>query len=236
MTAQRVSAAALRAWCGQAIGLLRLQLGGRWVLFLAADVVLLISGLFDALLGLGESAATAYLTVVIAPALLLGVPALADLVSLERDAGSLDLLLTAPHAARHLLARAAAVTGAMLLQAWLVLALTWWATDLGFALVPALFHSAAAFAVVGAAALFWTTRLESAGAAGSAIFITVLILGAWCFDVPVGPRAATGGSAFWPGAETAVSTLSNVAILVAAALLFWLAARRRLSRTALLLR
>src|SRR5204862_5770103 len=142
---------AYRHW----LDLLRLQIGDRWVLFLVADSVLLVAGIFNALLGEGDAAALAYLTVVVAPALLLGVPALADLVALERDAGSLDLLLCAPDAAAHLRGRAVAVTGLMLVQAWLVLLVTWVAAGFSFAVLPALAHSAATFALVGAAALFW---------------------------------------------------------------------------------
>ncbi len=216
--------------------LLRLQIGGRWVLFLVADAVLLIAGIFDALVGEGDSSALAYVTVVIAPALLLGVPALADLVALERDAGSLDLLLCVPDAAHHLRARALAVTGLMLAQAWLVLLVTWVAGGFAFALLPPLVHSAATFALVGAAALFWTTRLESAGAAGMATFVTALAFGRWLLEAPIAPRTATGGNAWLPGGEFLVTTALGSLVLAAGALSLWLGARRRLARTALLLR
>lgn len=216
--------------------LLRLQIGGRWVLFLAADAVLIVAGVFDALLGEGDSTSQAYFTVVVAPALLLGVPALSDLVALERDAGSLDLLLATPDAAHHLRARFFAVAGLMLAQAWLVLLATWAATDFAFAVVPALVHSAATFALVGAAALFWATRLESSGAVGMATFATALALGRWLLEAPLAPRTATGGNAYLPGFEFLLATTAGSLVLAASALGLWLAARRRLARTALLLR
>jgi hypothetical protein len=226
----------LHAAYGRWRELLRLQIGDRWVLFLVADSVLLVAGVFNALLGEGDAASLAYLTVVVAPALLLGVPALADLVALERDAGSLDLLLCAPDAAAHLRARGLAVTGLMLGQAWLVLLITWAAAGFSFAVLPALAHSAAIFALVGAAALFWATRLESAGAVGLATFATALALGRWLLEPPIAPRTATGGNAWLPGNEFLLTTAGGVLVLAAVAGGLWLGARRRLARTALLLR
>ena len=44
---------AYRHW----LDLLRLQIGDRWVLFLVADSVLLVAGIFNALLGEGDAAA-----------------------------------------------------------------------------------------------------------------------------------------------------------------------------------
>jgi len=223
---------AARRW----MDLLRLQIGGRWMLFFVADAVLILAGIFSALVGEGDSMSQAYFTVVVAPALLLGVPALSDLVALERDAGSLDLLLCVPDAAHHLRARALAVTGLMLIQAWLVLLATWAGTGFAFALLPALLHSAATFALVGAAALFWATRLESAGAVGMATFATALALGRWLLEAPLAPRTAVGGNAWLPGGEFLLDTAAGSLVLATSALGLWLAARRRLARTALLLR
>lgn len=227
----------LRSRAAELPALLRLQIGGRWVFFLVADAVLLVGGLFRALLSdQGDTATTAYFTVVVAPALLLGVPALADLVALERDAGSLDLLLSVPDAARHLRGRALAVAAAMLGQAVVVLLGAWVATDRGFALLTAVAHAIAIFTLVAAAALYWATRLESAGGAGAATFASALALGPWFFAEPIGPRTSAGGNAWLPGEDLFLTVLGATVVLLAAAALFWLAARRRLTRTALLLR
>ena len=45
--------------------LLRLQLGGRWMLFFVADAVLILAGIFSALVGEGDSMSQAYFTVVV---------------------------------------------------------------------------------------------------------------------------------------------------------------------------
>lgn len=218
------------------LSLLRLQIGGRWALFLAADALLLGAGLFDALVGERDSASALYVYVVLAPALLLGIPALSDLVALERDAGTLDLLLSVPRAGRELLQRGLLVATLMLAQAWLVLVASWLFGEHAFALLPALTHSAAAFTLVTAAALFWATRLESAGAAGTATLTTALALAPWFFDTPTDPVASAGGNAWLPGAEAALAIAADVGVLLGVAGLLMLAARRRLVRPELLLR
>ncbi|MEO8505286.1 MAG: hypothetical protein ABI609_15425 [Acidobacteriota bacterium] len=216
--------------------LLRLQLGGRWVLFLVADAVLLVSGWFDALVSSRDSASAGYVFVAIAPALLLGIPALSDLVALERDAGSLDLLLSVPGATRHLQLRAFLVGAVMLLQSWVAIATIWLGTDVAFALLPALAHSAAVVALVVCASLFWAARLETAGAVGIATLVTAVGLGPWFLEAPTIPRTAAGGNSWLPGAETGLGLLANVVVLAAASTVLLLAARRRLARAELLLR
>ena len=212
--------------------LLRLQLGGRWVLFALADAVLVVSGWFNALVSGRDSASAGYLFVAIAPALLLGIPALSDLVALERDAGSLDLLLSVPRAARHLQQRAFLVGAVMLLQAWIALATIWLGTDASFALLPAPAHSAAVVALVACASPFWATRLETAGAVGMATLVTAVALGPWFLDPPTIPRTAAGGNSLLRQRPAPPSTCGAHRHLDSLAV----AAPIRLSRAELLLR
>jgi hypothetical protein len=75
---------------------LDLLLGKRLKLFAAADVIILLWTLLLMMLGEGDEPQAVYRQVVLVPLLILGLPALAGLVEVERRAGCLDLALSAP--------------------------------------------------------------------------------------------------------------------------------------------
>jgi hypothetical protein len=209
--------------------LLELQLGSRMLLFAVVDVVLLGSALFNAL-GAGGEPAAVYLGVVILPLLLLGVPALANVVALERSAGSLDLALSVPDTERYFLRRSAAVCGLMTAQAWGCLLALWLAEARSFPLLPPLLQSAVLAALLGAVVLFWAVRVQTAGGVWFATLITVALLGRWFFANPVPLRGSTAAHSLLGEPAESLEWGGGMAVLLLGAAFFFLHARRRLRR------
>jgi hypothetical protein len=209
--------------------LLELQLGSRLFLFAVVDLVLLGSALFNSMVGGGEPASV-YLGVVILPLLLLGVPALANVVALERSAGSLDLALSVPDTERYFLRRSAAVCGLMTAQAWAVLLALWLVEARSFPLLPPLLQSAALAALLGAVVLFWAVRVQTAGGVWFSTLVTVALLGRWFFANPV-PLRGSAASHPWIGELTeSLEWAGGMVVLLLGAGFFFLHARRRLRR------
>ena len=89
-----------------------LLLEKRLWLFLGADALLILNGLFRVLLETGNP----FVEMVLVPTLLLGLPALSGVVALERRAGSLDLALAVPSTERYFVRRLIPVCGFFILQ------------------------------------------------------------------------------------------------------------------------
>jgi hypothetical protein len=216
---------------------LQLQLGRQLALVATLDALLVAMGLFEALAGGDATGAGLYVQSVLVPLLALGIPALADLVALERRAGCLDLALAAPAGELYFLRRAGVVSAVLALQGTLVMALGWIGTDYAFPLVTVELQLLAVVAFTAATTVFWAVRLASSGAVWLASLATVVVAGRWCFWLPV-VSALPGREkvgvllpspwAIWEWATRAVP------LAVAAALLL-LYARRRLRRPELLL-
>ena len=218
-----------------------LLLERRLWLFVTADAMLVFIGLLDALLGSG-SLAELYVGTVVVPMLLLGVPILSSIVSLERRAGSLDLALAVPSTERYFLRRAVPVCAFFIGQG-LVLCLTIclivWESRFfenlfsarGLGVAPIFVHCVEVGLLLGAVTLFWGSRLRSAGAAMAASFLTLVLLRRWVFTTPAfegpGPRID-----FWFGVlPPPVAILGwNLTVPALAAVLFYLYARERLRR------
>ena len=209
--------------------LLELQLGSRMLLFAVVDLALLGSSLFTALAEGGEPASV-YLGVVILPLLLLGVPALANVVALERSAGSLDLALSVPGTERYFLRRSAAVCGLMTAQAWACLLVLWLAEGFSFPLLPPLLQSAALAALLAAVVLFWAVRVQTAGGVWFATLVTVALLGRWFFANPIPLRGAAAPHPFFGETTESLPWAGGMAVLLLGAAFFFLHARRRLRR------
>jgi hypothetical protein len=208
---------------------LTLLLGGRSLLFAAVDAAILGTSLFDALVNGGEPR-NLYLGVALLPALLLGLPILADAVALERRAGSLDLALSVPRPEGYFLARLAAVSAFLLAQAWIGLLALWTAEGGSFPLLPPLLQSLAVVVFLGAAVLFWAVRVQTAGAVWFATLVTVALLGRWFFAIPIPPRGTALPHPFLAGAEETLEWADGMAVLLLGATFFFLHARRRLQR------
>jgi hypothetical protein len=205
---------------------LSVQLGRRSALFAAADAVLLGSGLFSALLGGGEPRLF-YLTVVVLPVLLLGIAALADVVELERRAGSLDLALSLPEVERYFAARVAAVCLPLLAQSWLALLLLWRLNEGSFPLLLALLQPLLLISLVGVSVLFWAERLRSAGAVWLATLVGIALLAPWTLDNPI-PRYGQGGGGRLGRGEGMLTALGDALVVTLVTLVLLVSARRRL--------
>lgn len=209
--------------------LLELQLGSRFLLYTLVDLLLIGGGLFDALAGGGEPSAI-YVSVVILPLLLLGVPAQADLVALERRAGSLDLALATPDPQRYFLRRAGAVGLVLALQSALSLLALWAAESAGFPLLPALFQALGLAFLLAAATLFWALRVASAGGVWFASLLSILALYPWTLANPIPVRGSEVGHPFVGSLAATLPAVGHALVVTAAATLFYLYARRRLAR------
>lgn len=214
---------------------LELTLGRRLVHLAVVDAFLLLAQLLG-VLAEGRGGAGIYSGVVLMPLLLLGVPALAGMVALERQAGSLDLALATPSVEGYFLRRAAAVVAVMVAQSLLLLLPLWLLGRSVFPLWTVLLQVLAVNALLAAVVLFWAVRLRTAGAVWGASIVTLLLLGPWLFynPVPADPAWSEGGW-YLPSAEESVDWLLSFSVLAAAAVLFFLYARRRLRRPETLL-
>ena len=222
------------SWAGAC---LQLQLGRQLVLVAVLDAVLVGWGLFDALLSPGAPAAGLYVGCVLVPLVLLGMPALADLVALERRAGCLDLALAAPAGELYFLRRAGVVAALLALQGTLVMGVAWIAGSASFPWLTVEGQLLAVTAFAVATTLFWAVRLTSPGSVWLASVATFVAAGGWSLWVPVvtavpgGPRVGKLLPAPWDLWEWTTHALP----LALAAWLLSLYARRRLRRPETLL-
>lgn len=218
-----------------------LLLERRLWLFAAADLVLVIRGLFAALLDSG-GLQQLYRSMAVDPTLVLGVPALASVVALERRSGSLDLALAAPSTERYFLRRVAPVCGILVVQAWLLMLAAYlivlgsrffdeMLSAEGWLVVPVFLHALLVGLLVGAVTLFWASRLATTGATMVASFATLFALSRWIFQSPVLGDMGLPRT-WWLGlVPPPVAALAwNLAVLALAAVLFYLYARQRLRR------
>lgn len=209
---------------------LELLLGKKLVLFAIVDAVVVLACLLDMLLDAPGEPAEIYRSVVLVPFLLLGIPALSGLVDVERQAGCLDLALSSPSAEGYFVRRAAAVCATLTAQGWTLVLLAWLYDDQSFPLLSVLLHIAVVSVFLGAVALFWAVRLRTAGAVWLATLVTVLLMQRWSLANPIPSRLLAAYNAFLPGPEAALDWLPSVAVLTGGAALFYLYARRRLTR------
>lgn len=209
---------------------LELLLGRKLVLFAVVDAAVVLACLLDMLLDSPGEPAEIYRSVVLVPFLLLGIPALSGLVDVERQAGCLDLALSSPSAEGYFVRRAAAVCATLAAQGWALVLFAWLYDSRSFPLLSVLLHIAVVSVFLGAVALFWAVRLRTAGAVWLATLVTVLLMQRWSLANPIPPRLTVAYGAFLPGPEAALEWLPGVAVLAGGAALFFLYARRRLTR------
>ncbi len=223
-----------------------LLLERRLWLFVAADSLVLLQGLFSALLGTGK-VPELYRSMVAIPLLLLGVPALASAVALERRAGSLDLALAVPSTELYFLRRVTPISIFLIVQAWLLTFVAFLVVHQGgfldfllsrkgvTAVIPLLLHSTEVGLLVAAVTLFWASRISTAGGTMVASFATLGALYKWIFASPI---IATGPKSDWVLGvlPPAVIELTwNLTVLALATVLFYLYARERLRRPEVML-
>ena len=223
---------------GWARSCLQLQLGRQLTVLVVLDAVLVGFGVVAAMTGEGTPAAILYTSGGLVPLLALGVPALSDLVALERRAGCLDLALAAPAGELYFLRRLGVVVAALLAQGVGLLVVAWLLTAAEFPHLTAAAQLAAVTLFVAAVTLFWAVRLGSAGSVWLASMVTVAAAGKWVFWMPIvtalpgGPRIGKLLPDPWGTWEWA----TRFTPLVVATLLLLSYARRRLRRPETLLR
>jgi len=212
---------------------LRVQVGERTALLVAADLLLLGQGTLAALLGRGD-AADFYLFAVLLPMLALGPPALSELVSLESRAGTLDLTLSFASRISLLALRAAVPTALLCLQGWLVMLFVWWSEDFSFPILGPLLHLLAVAFLIAAASLFWAAHLRTAGSVWVSVLLTLALLGRWVFRGAVPDRLGSVSRAFWPAGDFVWTSVGSVSVLAGAAALLFAYAWRRLRQSSML--
>ncbi len=202
---------------------LHLLLDRRAVTFVVVDALMLILATTAALLGEG-TAGGMYVGVILVPFIAIAIPILADTVSLERRAGSIDLALSSPGGSHYFTRRIGAFCGLMFLQGIVALLFSRFMVE-EFPLVPAVIQLVITCALIGATTLYWSLRLRTAGGVLFASVLTVGALGKWVFSIPVYPRwnQVSPIEVLIPWAR------QNVVLLIATGLLY-LYARRRLTR------
>ena len=209
---------------------LELLLGKRLKLYAVADVLIVLWGLVSMMLGVGDEPDAMYREVVLVPLLVLGLPALAGLVEVERRAGCLDLALSAPAVERYFLRRAGTVSALMAIQGWTLILLTWFKEGRWFPILSCLTQVTVVCVFLGALALFWAVRLQTAGGVWLASIATTIVLQRWFFHNPVPDRHFGVHQGFLPREEDLIDWIVSVAVLGAATLLLYFYARRRLRR------
>lgn len=223
-----------REGAGWAHSCLQLQLGQILPIVLVLDAILILGGVYYALVAPDPSTEGIYMEAVLVPLVVLGIPSLADVIALERRAGCLDLALAAPSGELYFLRRAGVVVALLAMQACLVMALAWVGSDFAFPLVTVELQLLAVIAFTAATTLFWAVRLANPGAVWLASTGTLMAGGHWCFWLPV--VAATAGARLLPSAWGIWDCATHAVPLLVVALLLLLYARRRLRRPEALLR
>ncbi|MCG8455961.1 MAG: hypothetical protein MI919_06725 [Holophagales bacterium] len=208
----------LRAELRRARYSVKLLLDRRLWLFLGIDLMLLFSTSLEALVA-GAEVGEMFRSVVLLPTLILGVPAMASLVALERRSGSLELALSARSTERFFLVRIAPVALFCVLQGWMIVILSGIDQDLAD-VGRALFQTVATVAFVTAAVLFWAVRLRSSGGVILATLATAACLWPWLHKSPEMPRHLASGQrtlgvddALWAWGWCAVVMATATALL-----------------------
>lgn len=209
---------------------LEMLVGRRLWLFALVDVLVLGSALLNMLLNSGEDPQALYRQVILVPFLILGVPALANLVDVERQAGCLDLALSTASVEAYFLRRAAAVAAVLSVQGWVLIVLDWLYEERWFPLPPVMLQVAVVSVFLATLALFWAVRLRTAGGVWLASMATVVAFGPWFFFNPVPDRLYGRYNGLVLTGEAALDWFASLAALSAASLLLYLYARRRLRR------
>lgn len=212
--------------CVQSTYAFELLLERRLWLFLLADVVLILGSLFDILEG-GAKPYAFYRQAVVMPYLLIGLPAMAGVLSLERTAGSLDLALSTVSTERYFLRRLLPIGVCLVLQGWIVLVL---ALETPGNLLRSLIQSLLVALFLGALVLFWAVRLRTAGAVLMASWMTVLLTAKWVLFDPMIATSGGGHERLLGIAVPVVDWIWNTAVLIMATGILFSYARERLQR------
>lgn len=217
-----------RARISAAIYTLELLLERRWWLYLIGDVFLLFYGMLLAIGAMSGSdwLAKLYPHLIIAPNLIIGLPALTSIIAVERRSGSLDLALAVSSTERYFVRRVTPVCGLMLLQSWIVL----WLIAEGWELLRALLQASALALFLAALALFWASRLRTSGAVLAASLGSVVLMSPWIFVDPVTAPDLGHADTLFGISLPNLAWSRHLAVLLLATTILYLYARERLRR------
>lgn len=203
----------------------------RVALFVILDLMFLFAGLMAGLESASASATAMWLPFFIMPALVVGVPMLADSVAVERRSGTLDLALSSPGARFYFERRVLSVCALIVAQGWLAMLLTRLFMD-RFPLSGPLLQVVSVALFIGAVTLNWAVRLRTAGAVMFATYLTSLVFAKWLFSNPVHPPESMNGAMT---ALDLVHWTQNNLVLISTAAVFYAYARQRLMRPELII-
>ncbi|HKR67075.1 MAG TPA: hypothetical protein VJZ00_25335 [Thermoanaerobaculia bacterium] len=197
----------------------------RVALFATMDGFFVFAGLSMALASDG-SGRRFWFPMFLLPALLLGVPMMADAVAVERRSGTLDLALTSPGVRLYFERRVASVSALIIAQGWAGMLLARSVTP-AFPLSGPALQIVISTCFITAVTLNWAVRLKTVGAVAFATYATAFAFAPWLFSNPVFPPTEMNGPM---KAADYFEYFANNLVLAAAALLFYLYALQRLSR------
>lgn len=197
----------------------------RVALYCTLEFLFLFIGVSIALAGSRGSATDFWIPMFLLPVLFIGVPMLSDTVAIERRSGTLDLALTSPGALWYFERRVLAVAALMVVQGWTGVVFAYWLGE-DFNLLDPVFQVVTVALFIALVALHWSVRLKTAGAVMFATYATVAAFGPWLFSNPIHPPTTLQPRtvAQW------IDYAQQNAVLLAAAAIFYLYARQRLSR------
>jgi hypothetical protein len=191
-------------------------------LLLTVDGLFFFFGFLGALEGTG-SAKEFYPLLFLVPALVLGVPVLADAVVVERRSGTLDLALSSAGSAIYFQRRIGSFALLMVAQGWLGIFMAR-ATIQAFPLAPPMIQIVVVTLFLAAAALNWSLRLRTMGAVVVMTIATCLAVAPWFFTNPIHPYAEFGRSMNLE--EIAAFCRANLVMSGAAGVLYLYAVKR----------
>jgi len=198
----------------------------RAALYIAIDVILLFAGLVTAFNGDGI-AAVFYASLYVMPLFLVAVPMMSEAVAIERRSGTLDLALTSPGSMNYFERRIASVALLAMLQGWLTLSIPYFMVE-HFPLSGPMLQMLIVTLFVASAVLMWSVRLRSAGAVALMTYVTCAAFAPWFFSNPIRPIDADHGPM---QLADYLDYFRRNLILGAGAVIFYLYAKQRLSRS-----
>ena len=198
----------------------------RLALYAWVDLLLAFVGMAIAFGGPSGGSMDFYFPFFLLPVLFIGVPMLSDTVAVERRSGTLDLAMTSPGARFYFERRVLAVAALMIAQGWIGVVLAHLLAE-DFDLITPFFQVIIVSLFIGAVVLHWSVRFKTAGAVMFATYATAAVFTPWFFSNPIYPPTTLRQPrqlADW------IDYGQQNLVLVIAAAVFYLYARRRLAR------
>jgi hypothetical protein len=160
----------------------------RVALLLTVDGLFFFFGFLNALESEKGSAKAFYLLLFLFPALVLGVPILAEAVVVERRSGTLDLALSSAGSAFYFQRRIGSFALIIAAQGWMGVLVARGAIE-AFPLSAPLIQMVVVTIFLGTAVLNWSLRFRTMGAVVVMTVVSCLAFAPWFFSNPIHPYA-----------------------------------------------